>query len=58
MEATVAEEAEAVLMQAEREDLASRKPLLSFVQPQPPADLIVAIAPGVRVLLDRARLPR
>ncbi|MBB6091211.1 hypothetical protein HNQ60_000057 [Povalibacter uvarum] len=43
--------AETALMQAEAHDAASRLPLASFLGSQPPADLIIAITPGVRVLV-------
>ncbi|MBS0334542.1 MAG: family 20 glycosylhydrolase [Proteobacteria bacterium] len=45
---------DAILAKAEKEAQASARPLFVFVTPQPPADLIVAIAPAVRVLYAAA----
>jgi hexosaminidase len=50
------EEIEATLAQAEAHDAASRLPLASFLGKHPPADLIIAITPGIRALVDKARV--
>ena len=47
--------AETLLAQRAKEEAASSKPLFSFIQPQPPADLIIAITPGIRTLVEAAR---
>jgi hexosaminidase len=46
--------AEAVLARVEAFDAASARPLFSFLGKQPPADLIIKIAPGVRALVTAA----
>ena len=48
-------QAEAVLARVEAFDAASARPLFSFLGKQPPADLIIKIAPGVRALVATAR---
>ena len=39
-------------------EAASSRPLFAFMRPQPPGDLILAIAPGVGLLVDAAQAPR
>ena len=46
---------EKLLAQAEAHDEASRLPLASFLGKHPPADLIIAITPAIRALVDEAR---
>jgi hexosaminidase len=48
-------QAEAVLTRVEAFEAASARPLFSFLGKQPPADLIIKIAPGVRALVAAAR---
>lgn len=48
-------QAEAVLTRVEAFEAASARPIFSFLGKQPPADLIIKIAPGVRALLAAAR---
>lgn len=55
--AAEAARADALLDEVDKADAASRKPLLSFVQKQPPADLIIAIGPAIRLLVGAARNP-
>lgn len=57
LDATTTAGAEALLAEAEKHDAASRKALLSFLNAQPPADLIIAITPGIRALIDAAKNP-
>jgi len=47
-------QAQTVLARVEAFDAASARPLFSFLGKQPPADLIIKIAPGVRALLAAA----
>lgn len=47
--------AEKLLASAEAHDAASRLPLVSFIGSHPPADLIIAITPGIRTLVNAAR---
>ena len=47
-------QAEIVLARVETFDAASARPLFSFLGKQPPADLIIKIAPGVRALVSAA----
>ncbi|GFE83309.1 hypothetical protein GCM10011487_53090 [Steroidobacter agaridevorans] len=49
------DEIEKTLAQAEAHDAASRLPLASFLGKHPPADLIIALTPGIRALVDKAR---
>ena len=47
--------ADQVVTRAKTFEAASSRPLFSFMRPQPPGDLILAIAPGVGMLVDAAR---
>jgi len=49
-----AEQAKRLLAQAETGEAASWRPFDSFIRPQPAADLIVKIGPGVRALVEAA----
>ena len=46
---------EKLLAEAEAHDNASRLPIASFLGKHPPADLIIAITPGIRALVDEAK---
>jgi hexosaminidase len=48
-------QAETALAKAESEKNASARPIFAFMHPQPAADLIIAILPGVRALLAAAK---
>jgi hexosaminidase len=54
LDAAVRTRAETVLARWEAYEAASAKPLLSFLGKHPPADLIIKITPGVRVLVKAA----
>jgi hexosaminidase len=43
--------AEAALDKAAKAEAASARPIFAFMRPQPPADLIIAITPGIRRLV-------
>jgi hexosaminidase len=52
--AAQAQKAKDLLARLDAEEAASWRPFDSFLRPQPAADLIVKIGPGVRVLVDAA----
>jgi hexosaminidase len=55
MSAAESEQAARLLAQAAAEEEASLRPFDAFIRPQPAADLIVQIGPGVRTLVEAAK---
>ena len=47
--------ARAAIAKAERQEAASARPIFTFLNPQPPADLIIAITAGVKTLVEAAK---
>jgi hypothetical protein len=44
--------ADTFLKTVAKTESATDEPLLSFLAPRPPADLVIVVGPGVRTLLD------